>query len=128
MSFTRYEFSIRPSVQYNSIPWLRADRTDNRLQIKQQHGIGSYIFYALVTFTQEAHGKAEGHICPGVLDLQVAKAMTGSVAIHSSNFVICRFSLMFTGSENICDVEINSCRINHKDICREWFLSKWFCL
>lgn len=63
MSFTWCEFSIRPSVQYNSIPWLRAGRTDNRLQIKQQHGIGSYIFYGLLTFTQEAQGKAEGLEC-----------------------------------------------------------------
>lgn len=56
---------------------------DNRLQIKQQHSIGSSIFYSLLTFTQEAQGKAEGHSCPGVLDLLVAKAVTGSGPIRS---------------------------------------------
>jgi len=35
------------------------------------------------------------------------------------------FSLMFISRENICDVEINSCRINHKHICGEQFLSEW---
>lgn len=76
----------------SAVQWLRVGWTYNKLQIKQQHGIGSYIFHALLTFTQETQGKAEGHICPRVLDLQVAKAVTGSAPIHSSILLSVDFS------------------------------------
>ena len=91
MSFTRCELGIRPSVQFTSVLWLRAvsaDRTDNRLQIEQQTGIGSHTFCVLVTCTQEAQRKAEGLICPGVQGLQVAEAVKGFAAMHSSYFAV----------------------------------------
>jgi len=75
-------------VQFGSVSWLRAVsayRTDNRLQIEQQTGPGSHTFGVLVTCTQR---KAEGLICPGVQGWQVAEAVTGSAAVHSSYFVV----------------------------------------
>lgn len=125
--FTRYKLGISCSVQFASVSWLRAVSRDNRLQIKQQTGIVPRTSCVPVTSTQEAHGKTEGLICPGVQGLQVAEAVTVAAAMHSSHFAVHSFSIFLDvyWQQKYCNVEINSCRINHKHICGEWFLSEW---